>query len=151
MTPRPHRGNRKGERKDFNAALVSVLGKHIFCYRMFFSPASTQPSHERWRKNEGFAYEILAVLIKGLSTSFSIYLWLYLFISHKHWSPFLPKVQHEVDVQTNIRWCVCVHLCVLQENGIFYGCLSGLGELSGGGGCSWAFCGGPLSQGVAGA
>lgn len=33
--------------------------------------------------------------------------------------------------------CLCVFL---QENGIFYGCLSGLGGLSGGGGCSW----GPL-------
>lgn len=32
---------------------------------------------------------------------------------------------------------MCVSVCVLQENGIFYGCLSGLGELSGGGGgCS---------------
>lgn len=63
-----------------------------------------------------------------------------LFLSQKHWSAFLPKVRCEDDVQTDFRWCVCVPVCVLQENGIFYGCLSGLGGLSGGGGCSW----GPL-------
>lgn len=65
------------ERQIFNAALVSVLDKYIFCYRMFFSSASTQPSHERWRKNEGFAYEILAALIKRLCLSLALCLSLY--------------------------------------------------------------------------
>lgn len=50
-----------------------------------------------------------------------------------------PKVHYEDDVQANIRWCVCAPVCILQENRIFHGCLSGLGELSGGGGCSWGF------------
>lgn len=102
---------------------------------MLLSLTSTQPSHERWRKN---AIQFLQLLLNAsLTLSLSLTPSLSLFLSPKHWSAFLPKVKCEDDVQTDVRWCVCVPVYVLQENGIFYGCLPGLGGLSGGGGCSW--------------
>lgn len=71
---------------------------------MLFSPASTQPSHERRRKNEGFAYEILAGLIKCLALSHAS--------SLKALECRSPKSTD--DVQTDISWRVCEPVCVLR-------------------------------------
>lgn len=160
--------NQRGERcKSCRRFFSTVPDKYIFCKRVlslpispFFppSPSTQHPQERRWRKEkkkkDGFAYEILAPLIECISLHRSLSLSL---SSIK--VPFSQKYSMKMTAKpSQTSACVCVRayaracVCVLEENGICYGCLSGPGEFSGGGGgCSWGLCGGPLSRGASGA
>ena len=117
------------------------------CLFLSVSKHTTPPREwvEKWR-----------ICLWNSSTSYWM-VSLSLFQAWKHLSPksTVWRWQLSPDKHQCVWICVhalCVCVCVLQENGICYGCLPGLGEFgAGGGGCSWGLCGGPLSRGATGA
>lgn len=107
---------------------------------LFILASNTQHPQERQWKMKDLLMKFLHLLL-NLSLS-------------KAWEHLLKSTVWRRQLSTDKHQCVCAFVCkycecVLQENGICYGCLKGLGEFGGGGGgCSWGLCGGPLYRGA---